>query len=524
MKIGDLFWLGLENIRVRKLRTVLNLVGIVLSSVLVICTLSATNGIAIALEKFVSQSDAALRFEVFPDFDRSVQPPEEVLAISEDVPERRRKRIQERLKSDWQKKNLPRRYLIPTATLDDLNRSGTVVDVLPNIRMQCEMAVDEKNRPVVVEGGSLFDKGVENRIVAGDFLNEKNINGVLIHEFLAFELGYASDADLKRLIGQRIDLRFRESRKEFSILDDDFFRLSFSDQAKILSVMDQVLAGTNLSSIDRDSLALAREYAANRRKKLVDENNKTTSTAVPSTIKLRQVKEQKFTIVGVFRNRDQEDPRTLLNRFFGGRANLIVHYSILESIDGPNAKSGFKSASVFVQNIANLQSVIEEAESKDLRTVSAADYIQRIHRGLERAKYTVGGVVLLIMVVSAIGIANTMFIALFERTEEIGIMKAVGASNANVMWMIVFECIVTGLLAGVISLLIASVVAMIGNGYLLDYFESRSKIKLDGQVFVINLSISAIAFFLAVMVTTVAGIWPAWRAARLDPVVAMGRT
>jgi putative ABC transport system permease protein len=128
------------------------------------------------------------------------------------------------------------------------------------------------------------------------------------------------------------------------------------------------------------------------------------------------------------------------------------------------------------------------------------------------------------MVVSAIGIANTMFIALFERTEEIGIMKAVGASNANVMWMIVFECIVTGLLAGVISLLIASVVAMIGNGYLLDYFESRSKIKLDGQVFVINLSISAIAFFLAVMVTTVAGIWPAWRAARLDPVVAMGRT
>ena len=523
MRIVDLFWLGFENIRVRKLRAALNLIGIVLSSVLVICTLSATNGIAIALERFVSQSDAALRFEVFPDYDRSIQPPAEILKINEDIPERRRKRIQERLKSDWQEKNLPRRYLIPTATLDELNRSGEIVDVLPNIRMQCEIAVSGKNRTVVVEGGSLFDKGVENRIVAGDFLNETNVNGMLIHEFLAFELGYENDDDLKRLIGRRIDLRFRNSRKAFSLLDDDFFRLSFSDQAKILSVMDQVLAGADLSSIDSDSLALATEYAAKRRKKLADGNDKTIPTVVPSTTDLNQVHEQKFTIVGVFRNRDQEDPRTLLNRFFGGRANLIVHYSRLEGIDGPKAKSGFNSASVFVQNIANLQSVIEEAESKNLRTVSAADYIQRIHRGLERAKYTIGGVVLLIMVVSAIGIANTMFIALFERTEEIGIMKAVGASNANVMLMIVFECIVTGLLAGIVSLVIASIVAVIGNGYLLEYFESRSNIRLEGQVFVINPSISAIAFFLAVIVTTIAGIWPAWRAAKLDPVVAMGR-
>lgn len=522
MRISDMFLLGFENIRVRKLRTMLNLVGIVLSSVLVICTLAATNGIGIALEKFVSQSDEALRFEVFPDYNRSIKPPADVLEINEEIPERRRNRIKERLTSDWQEKNLPKRYLIPKDVLGELKKTKQVVDVLPNMRMQCEIQIGDSNKGSIVEGASFFDKGIEKRMVAGDFLDETARDGILINEYLAFEMGFETDKQLQQLVGQTVQIRFRQLRNAFSLLGDDFFQLSFSDQAKILSVMERLLTGTSLSSIDVASLEIARKYATERRKKMADKEKDKTASNNDADANLPNLTHRTFKIVGVFRNRDQEDPRSVLNRYFGGRANLIVHYSQLHGLNRSFGE-GANSASVFVEDISNLQPAIDHAKSRSLRTVSAADFIQRVHQGLERAKYTIGGVVLLIMIVSAIGIANTMIIALVERTEEIGIMKAVGASNMNVMFMILFECVLTGILAGVISLLIAIAVAMVGNGYLLDYFETRSNIKLDGQVFVINTPIAATAFFLSVVVTTVAGIWPAWRAARLDPVVAMGR-
>ena len=520
MRISDTILLGFESIRARKLRTMLNLVGIVLSSVLVICTLAATNGIGIALEKFVSQSDEALRFEVFPDYNRSIKPPADVLEINKEIPERRRNRIKERLISDWQEKNLPKRYQIPKTALEELKKTKQVVDVLPNMRMQCEIQIGDSNNGAMIEGASFFDREIKKRMVAGDFLNKTDRDGILIHEYLAFKMGFETERQLQQLVGKTVQIRFRQLRNAFSLLGDDFFQLSFSEQAKILSVMEQLLTGASLSSIDVASLELAKKYATERRKKMAGKQTKGQTSSDATADSITSLTKRSFKIVGVFRNRDQEDPRIVLNRYFGGRANLIVHYSQLHG-RSPSFAKGVNNASVFVKDISSLQPAIDSAKDQNLRTVSAADFIQRIHQGMERAKYTIGGVVLLIMIVSAIGIANTMIIALVERKEEIGIMKAVGASNANVMLVILFECFLTGILAGVISLLLSITVAMVGNGYLLDYFETRSNIKLDGQVFVINTSIATIAFSLSVVVTTVAGIWPAWRAARLDPVVAM---
>ncbi len=117
------------------------------------------------------------------------------------------------------------------------------------------------------------------------------------------------------------------------------------------------------------------------------------------------------------------------------------------------------------------------------------------------------------LVVGGIGIMNIMLISVNERTREIGLRKAVGATNGNIIWQFLFESVMLTLLGGLVGIILGSatafIVALVINN--LGYNYS----------FIITPSSIVAALIVSVLIGLIFGIYPARRASRLEPVEAL---
>lgn len=117
--------------------------------------------------------------------------------------------------------------------------------------------------------------------------------------------------------------------------------------------------------------------------------------------------------------------------------------------------------------------------------------------------------------VGSIGIMNIMFVSVTERTKEIGIRKALGATRRRILLQFLVEAIVLCLLGSLIALIITSVSAYFGAIWL------KKEFSLDFLSPYIPPAQIMLAIFVSVMVGVLAGIIPAYRGARMDPVDAL---
>ena len=129
----------------------------------------------------------------------------------------------------------------------------------------------------------------------------------------------------------------------------------------------------------------------------------------------------------------------------------------------------------------------------------------------------VGGIALF---VACVGIVNTMIMAIYERTREIGALKAMGASKSDIRQMFMIEAGFIGLLGGVVGLFLSFLLGRGLNRAAIWYAQSRD-LPLPDQLFVVTpmLSLQAVGF--AFLIGMLAGLYPANRAAKLDPLAAL---
>jgi putative ABC transport system permease protein len=126
-----------------------------------------------------------------------------------------------------------------------------------------------------------------------------------------------------------------------------------------------------------------------------------------------------------------------------------------------------------------------------------------------------GGISLL---VSAIGVINTMLMATLERTREIGVMRAIGATNKDVKRIFTVEAALLGFMGGVWGLIFASAI-IIGLGTRFAGGTSGSMIEIDVATLITSgLIPSSIVIVLTTVIGIASGVLPARRAAKLDPV------
>jgi putative ABC transport system permease protein len=124
------------------------------------------------------------------------------------------------------------------------------------------------------------------------------------------------------------------------------------------------------------------------------------------------------------------------------------------------------------------------------------------------------------LLVATIGIANTMVMAIYERTREIGILKAMGASRGEIRQMFMLEAGFIGLIGGVLGLLLGWLLGL-GLNQAIEIYSRFREQPVQGQFFLVTplLAVSALAF--ATFIGLVAGLLPAQRAAKLDPLEAL---
>src|SRR5579864_1303491 len=122
------------------------------------------------------------------------------------------------------------------------------------------------------------------------------------------------------------------------------------------------------------------------------------------------------------------------------------------------------------------------------------------------------GAAVLALVIGSLSVANTMIMAVTERVREIGLKKALGARTGQIMREFLLEALAMGAIGGAIGF---------GLGVLATIFGNSTASSQSAQLFLITPTLAAIAFGFALALSAVAGVIPAFRAARLDPVAAL---
>ena len=547
MNFFDAFRMSAYNLWSRKGRTLLNLVGILISCVMLTMTLAGTRGAREGVFDIMNASDQTKQFMILESYDRRAKVPNDQLAIPDGVSDDRRERIVTRLEKSWRSKNakpirLNREQMKQLRSIDQVSsivwqRPVPCRFVWPT-QLPNEESTDKNKRNAVAAKptrGSLIgintaDSQISNRVVAGNMVSDQDDQGVMVDEFTAYKLGFRTDDQLDELIGTKVNIRYslgRINTSPASILIPGFDSILNHETIKSLrSVADQ-LDRTDLSDDDKKAVRNALKLLPAE-----DSPAKTNSPQEPLPPDVEVDSKGNRTLVrdGIIRGvlKQQEDDDLFGFLQFTGRgsqANLYINHKIAEEFY--SRKVGFKgywSVAGSVSDVADLGKTIQEVESLGFRTRSAVSIIEKLEREVGKVRMAIGALALLILLVAAVGICNTMIIAILERTAEFGIMKSVGAEDSQVLIMVLLEGLVTGLIGAALAVLISLGVAELVSEIARGWIEERLKGSFDQPVFRFHPLDTFIVFAIAAIMCVLASLIPAWRAAKLDPVAAMKKS
>jgi putative ABC transport system permease protein len=156
-----------------------------------------------------------------------------------------------------------------------------------------------------------------------------------------------------------------------------------------------------------------------------------------------------------------------------------------------------------------------DEETQDFTILTPEELLGAFNTVLDIITIFLSGIAAISLLVGGINIATAMFTSVLERTKEIGVMKAIGARNSDILWIFVIEAGLLGLVGGVIGIFLG-----MGVGKLIEYIA----VMTIGSAFLsvtfpAYLIIGCLAF--AFLAGAVSGLWPAWRATQIKPVQAL---
>jgi putative ABC transport system permease protein len=235
-------------------------------------------------------------------------------------------------------------------------------------------------------------------------------------------------------------------------------------------------------------------------------------------------REQKLRIVGI----SDLDPESMRGPM---RAKVFLPLKLAESLhvmqptdlrEMSRAASDlpvYSSISVRVKNPAQVQGVEDAIKKMGFTTFSILDASNSL-RQVFRVLYAFLGIFgSLALTVASIGIVNTLVMAILERRREIGIMKAIGASDDDIKKLFFAEAGAMGILGGIVGVVLGWAIGQIINFGINIYLKSQS--VPPEHFWAVPLWLVVFSIIFAFLVSLVSGLYPASRAAKLDPVQAL---
>jgi putative ABC transport system permease protein len=509
----DLLRFPLASLGHQKVRTCLTTLGVVFGAFVLAASLSINEGVQQTIERQSSKGDISRKVTVFPR-SRAVatKKAEDVKVAGRMSPERRdriRKVLVERARqraSDHEPVNLTR------DRLETLSRIPHVARMVPIVGGRVVATLGNRPEEASVSSGAGEAPEIRKRIIVGRSFNSDDERSVLLSEMFAYRIGLIDDTDLDQVIGKplRVELPAQEEGPSLNV--------SLAGRSKSGGGRDEQSALRQLAwqipgALDKLSLT-GEEIAALRKAIRQEQESEKLDPAVVA---------DDFRVVGIFRELTDDEQKDAWSEFPAYTDLVLPRRTAVELTfrDPVRREQGIAQAVLFVDDIRNVKEVVDKVEALGLGTRSIVEMIER-----ERLTYLlifggmtcVAGVALL---VSSLGIANTMLMSVLERRREIGIMKAVGAADWQLQAFFVLEAGLIGLVGGSLGLLLAWSTSFPGDAWVRSMVHKDMQYHLTDSIFAFPSWIGVTVILFTGGVTIVAALYPARRAANVEPVSAL---
>jgi len=172
-----------------------------------------------------------------------------------------------------------------------------------------------------------------------------------------------------------------------------------------------------------------------------------------------------------------------------------------------------------VENVLYYSRMVTE-ETQDFTVSSPTSMIETLTSTMETLSFFLIGIAAISLLVGAIGIANTMFMSVMERTRLIGIFKSLGTKNSEIMKLFLTESAIIGLMGGLLGIFLGFILVGIISGAGLSLM-GMGRMGTSTSVAVVTPELVIFALFFSTIIGIVSGLIPARKAAKLQIVEAM---
>lgn len=214
--------------------------------------------------------------------------------------------------------------------------------------------------------------------------------------------------------------------------------------------------------------------------------------------------------MGVFGGESEDDPTSVYiplsvgnMQFSDGEDTDKYMYFMLSAKD----REGLSDLEKEIEKFFN-EGILRDRENVEVRANSVESFASQVNQTMGTIKLAIGGIAAISLLVGGIGVMNILLVSVTERTREIGIRKALGATNKDIRLQFIIESIIICIIGGVIGILLGTAL-----GYGASILLKAKTLPSIGSIIV------AVGFSMAIGIFF--GYYPANKAAKLDPIDAL---